>query len=324
MPPFALANHMWLGGCHPWYKELSLGMRMLLSRGRIIMRQLFLGKGRDDEVQKGLAGNPMLIAQAQATPEQIVPSVQAACEALVVLFCGSADDVRHAQALVVEREPYQRCVELRKQVRPTFADVTIASHAIAQELPEHGVPDSFAACAQHMPEVEHLKTTMEGPASRRTMSSTGLDDDGAMVEDEDEGAEEVTEGDAAGTSHVDEGAAETLLGSDAPQLAANAGCDAAQRDADEPGASETSAHETVVGLDPEAHGDFEYLKHFEAMQVKLQLLNAEAAKLSRTSANGSTDAVDAAEVGREEHVRRIVRDVQDVMKRLTKKQSRVG
>ena len=55
------------------------------------------------------------------------------------------------------------------------------------------------------------------------------------------------------------------------------------------------------------------------MQVKLQLLNAEAAKLSRTSANGSTDTVDAAEVGREEHVRRIVLDVQDVMKRLTKK-----
>ena len=143
------------------------------------MRQLFLGKGRDDEVQKGLTGNPMLIAQAQATPEQIVPSVQAACEALVVLFCGSADDVRHAQALVVEREPYQRCVELGKRVCPTFADVTIDSHAIAQELPEHGVLDSFVACAQHMPEVEHLKTTMEGPASRRTMFSTGLDDEGA-------------------------------------------------------------------------------------------------------------------------------------------------
>ena len=55
------------------------------------------------------------------------------------------------------------------------------------------------------------------------------------------------------------------------------------------------------------------------MQVKLQLLNAEAAKLSRTAANRSTDTVDAAEVGREEHVRRIVLDVQDVMKRLTNK-----
>ena len=101
-------------------------------------------------------------------------------------------------------------------------------------------------------------------------------------------------------------------------IAANSGCDAAQRAADELGALEDNAHETVVGLDPEAHGNFEYLKHFEAMQVKLQILNAEADKLGRASANISANKVDVAEVAREEHVRRIVLDVQDVMKRLTK------
>lgn len=176
-----------------------------------------------------------------------------------------------------------------------------------------------------MPEVEHMKTTMHGPTSWRDMFSTGLDDDGAVVEDDHEGADEVTEDDASRTSNVSQCAAETSFGGDTSQLAANSGCDAAQRAADEPGALEVNAHETVVGLDPEACGNFEYLKHVEAMQVEFLILNAEADKLGRTYANISANNEDVAEVTCEEHVRRIVLDVQDVMKHLTeKKQSRVG
>ena len=94
------------------------------------------------------------------------------------------------------------------------------------------------------------------------MFSTALDDDGAVVEDEHEGAEDVTEDDDAGTRRVPQGAAETSLDSDASQLAANSGCDAAQRTTGEPGALKASARETVIGLDPEAHGDFEYIPLF--------------------------------------------------------------
>ena len=137
---------------------------------------------------------------------------------------------------------------------PAFAEVNIDAHAIAEQLPEHGVPAGFVECAQHMPEVEHIKTTI---VSRRAMFSTGLDDGGAVLEGEYEGAEDDTEDDAAGTRRVPQGAAETSFDSDASQLAANSGCDAAQRTTGEPGALEANAHETVIGLDPEAHGDFE-------------------------------------------------------------------
>ena len=98
-----------------------------------------------------------------------------------------------------------------------------------------------------MPEMEHVKTTMDGPASRRNMFSTDLDDDGAVVEDEHDGAEETGEQGAAGSSDAVQGAAATARGSDAPQLAANTGDDAAQLASDESGPAnvETNAHETI-------------------------------------------------------------------------------
>ena len=58
-------------------------------------------------------------------------------------FSRSADDVRNTRALVVEREPYRRCLELRQQVCSTFTEVSIYSHVIAEQLPEHGFPAAF-------------------------------------------------------------------------------------------------------------------------------------------------------------------------------------
>ena len=224
---------------------------------------------------------------------------------------------------MVEREPYQRCLELRQQVCVAFADVAIDFHAVAEQLPERGVPKCFVECAQHMPEVDHVKTTMDGPASRRTLFSTDVDAGGAVVVTDDESAGGESEDRDFESSSVLRGATKTVLGSDPPHVAANAGADAGQCTADEPSASDTNAYEAVVGIDPEGHGDFEYLKHFEAMQVKLQLLNAEATKLSQAAASKPTSDVDAAQVGSEEHVRRIALDIQDVMKRLTKKNKAV-
>ena len=95
MPPFALVNNFWLGRWHPLYRGLGMGNRMLLSRGRLLLQQLFLGRGPADEVQKGMTGNSMLIAQAQAVPDQVFPSV--AC-GYVLTACGSVhafDRVSH-------------------------------------------------------------------------------------------------------------------------------------------------------------------------------------------------------------------------------------
>ena len=63
MPPLALANDFWLGRHDPLFREASLAERVLAGRARLLMRQLFLGRGAGDEVHKGMAGNTLLIAQ---------------------------------------------------------------------------------------------------------------------------------------------------------------------------------------------------------------------------------------------------------------------
>ena len=134
------------------------------------MRQLFLGRGADDEVHKGMTGNTMLISQPSPSYEQVLPNTDVLTEGLVVLFCKSTEDVSKAQVLVVNREEYRAMVHHRKQVCPVFATTTIDSVAI-DNLPENAVPDILIQGATHMPEASHVKTTMHGPASRMAMFS---------------------------------------------------------------------------------------------------------------------------------------------------------
>ena len=132
------------------------------------MRQLFLGRGADDEVHKGMTGNTMLISKPSPSYEQVLPNTAALTEGLVVLFCKSTQDVSKAQVLVVNREQYRAMVQHRKEVCPVFATTVIDSAAI-DNLPENAVPDILIQGATHMPEVEKVKTTMHGPASRIPM-----------------------------------------------------------------------------------------------------------------------------------------------------------
>ena len=67
---------------------------------------------------------------------------------------------------MVERETYRQCLELRQQVYPAFADVSIDYDAIAQQLPDNGVPEGIVSCATHMPEVEAIKLTMDQVVQR--------------------------------------------------------------------------------------------------------------------------------------------------------------
>ena len=64
MLPLALANFFFGGRHHPLFREATLATRMLASSARLIVRQLFLGRGLGDEVHKGMTGNTMLIAQS--------------------------------------------------------------------------------------------------------------------------------------------------------------------------------------------------------------------------------------------------------------------
>ena len=132
------------------------------------MRQLFLGRGAEDEVHKGMTGNTVLIAQPAPSYEQVLPSTEALTAGMVVLFCKSPDDVSRAPMLVVDREPYRGLVAHRKRVCPVFADTAIDHDAI-NRLPEPGVPQELVQSAQAMAEAMFAKTTMHGPANRIPM-----------------------------------------------------------------------------------------------------------------------------------------------------------
>ena len=165
MPDLALANWMWLGRMFPGYKDLSLGMRMLLGRGRPVMRKVYLGRGPRDEVHQGLQGNSMIVAQPSARFSEVMPNVHHCSSSLVLLFCKSVDDVKNSHALVVERARYKECMQRRIQVCPTFADVELSDIAINQDLPANGVPQAFVDSAISMPEMAIMRTTMDGPVA---------------------------------------------------------------------------------------------------------------------------------------------------------------
>ncbi len=99
MPPFALAIDFWLGRRELLFGEASLAERVLAGRARLLMRQLFLGRGAGDEVHKCMTGIALLIAQPSPTYDQVLPTMDALTEGLVVLFCKSACDVSKAQVL---------------------------------------------------------------------------------------------------------------------------------------------------------------------------------------------------------------------------------
>ena len=183
---------------------------MLASSARLLMRQLFLGRGANDEVHKGITGNTMLISQPSPSYEQMLPNTAALTEGLVVLFCKSAEDVSKAQVLVVNREEYRAMVQHKKQVCPVFVTTAIDSDAI-DNLPENAVPDILIQSAIHMPEVSHVKATMHGPASRIPMFSRQEADANNNTDDESHNSDEEPPAGAgshlAGTTRDDPGPA---------------------------------------------------------------------------------------------------------------------
>ena len=85
MPKFALANDFFLGRQHPAYRNLSDGMRWMLSLGRPVWRKVYLGSAAQatDEQQVGRASNCLLVAQPTAgMPEKILPPAQGEVEDL--------------------------------------------------------------------------------------------------------------------------------------------------------------------------------------------------------------------------------------------------
>ena len=310
MPPLALADAFFLGRHPPLFREATLATRMLASSGRLLMRQLFLGRGADDEVHKGVTGNTMLIAQPAPSYEQVLPNMTALTESIVVLFCKSIDDVSKAQVLVVNREEYRALVHHRKQVCPVFANTSIDEVEI-DKLPDGAVPDALLQSAQVMPEASSVKTTMHGPANRIPMFAR---QEASDQDDKGNDSDESTPADTPGNDSGDPQPADTP-GNDSgdPHSAETLGENLA--------AEELNEHETIIGMDEQSCP--KPLRLFQAWNASMEKLNAEAAKFAQSSmqqaAGDDSARVATQKAAAKELVRNsIAVDMIDIAKQMTK------
>ena len=278
MPPLALANLNFLGREHPSFQNLSLATKRLLGKGRLCLKQLFLGQGESAEVEKGLQGNTIMISQPQMTPEQILPSLTNLLDSLSVIYCKSADEVKACKALRVSRLEYLQCLHYRKRVCEAFADVTVDDECL--DLPLDGVPHALLQSAMSLPEAQSMSCTMQGPASRAVYTSA----------------------DAAASHEV----------ASEDSCSEASGPDAAQSDAKEQEGA--TAPQAMIGLDY-LH-DAKPARLFEAMQAKLKLLQQEAYRLVRALDQSSVDSPDVEAAAGEERVRHVVVDLQETVRQL--------
>ena len=304
MPSLALVNWMWLGREHPLYRDLSLGMRILLGLGRPVMTSLFLGRGPRDEVHQGLTGNTMIVAQPSATYEQVQPNVHHTLDKLVLMFCKSVEDVSRAQVLVVERARYAECMQRRIAVCPTFANVRLDEEAMVRDLPESGVPEAFIQRATAMPEAASMRTTMDGPASRHSQFGPNPEEESEHTSDEE--PDPAASGSSTAAPSGVQPAASCQGSVQAPATAQ----DTERGNTEEP----LNEFETIIGVD--SISDEQSVNLFATMQDKLELLTREAGKLAHATA--AAEQIPTGIIAAEEQCRRIVIDVQDVARKLSK------
>jgi hypothetical protein len=116
---------------------------MLSPSGRACWRKLILGgAGKPaDEREKGTSGNHIFLAQALPDVDVILPPTRASLQqGFVVLFAHSIGQVTGARALMVSRDELIRCMSLRREVCPAFADTKLDEERL-RNYPDFGVPD---------------------------------------------------------------------------------------------------------------------------------------------------------------------------------------
>ncbi|CAK9115732.1 unnamed protein product [Durusdinium trenchii] len=257
------------------------------------MRQIFLGPSTAKESYKGLVGNTILLAQAEAKTTQILPSLNKVLDQLVIVFTRSVEEVKTCKALTVNRAEFVDCLRLRKKHCPVFFDTDIDQDAV-QKLPVEGVPNEFIEHAIHLPESTFLQR-MQGPGDL-PVTAPPSNTDGNIAEESDDD-HEVAQAD------------DESVHDDAPACA-DEGHERATRESQK-------SPEFMIAIDYEQ--DPKPAQLFQAMQKKLEHLQKEVAKV-KTNQSGAWENVSATvrQVGQQETCQRLVIDLQDTMRKLLK------
>ena len=81
---------------------------------------------------------------------------------------GSRTPLGRKKALLVNREEYLECAQIRKERCPLFADTRINIDDAGARLPATGVPSGIEQGAVHMDSVQYFAPTLSGPATEGT------------------------------------------------------------------------------------------------------------------------------------------------------------
>ena len=167
MPAPCLANDMWVGRFPPVLSDLTASEQMLLCLGRPCYRKILLGKKGvpEDELQKGLAGNSVFLAQPTAgvAAMELPPGPTSLSDHLVIAFTGqSTADLSKAHWALVRKSKYLAAATFRKKVCPAFTEVQIKKDVSQEILPDDGVPCAVQNCTVPLPEMSDVKQYFPG------------------------------------------------------------------------------------------------------------------------------------------------------------------
>ncbi len=223
LPPQALANWNWGGREHPKYQNLSMATKSLLGLGKLIARLVLL-KPMDntDDSERALVGNTILVAQS--SPEiiaaELPPTESEQAQYFNVVYAvGAAEHdsmiLGKKKALVVDRQEYLECAQLRRERCPLFAHTSINVDQLSHRLPAVGVPTGVEKGAVQMETVQYFSPTLAGPATGGTPLRAPDDDAENECDHCDEDVTDAAHGRAPDSLIAEENAnAEFLIGLD--------------------------------------------------------------------------------------------------------------
>ena len=212
LPPLSLSNVNWGAREHPKYQNLSMAMRSMLGLGKMLMRLVLLKGGGEDEneLEKALVGNTILVAQPtpKMITEKLPPNPEQQASYFHVVYPpandggSGASKMKKQKALLIDREEYLECAEIRRQRCPLFAAVGLSAEDAQEFLPSEGVAPGTEQGSVQMDGLEHFAPTLSGPASRSEPFRKDAEDDEEGEEVEEVEEEEPTEdtGEACSTS----------------------------------------------------------------------------------------------------------------------------
>ena len=154
-----------------------MSTKSLLGLGKLVARMALLKpRGDTDDSERALVGNTILVAQP--SPEMIAtelpPSETEQTQYFNVIYAGGAAEhgsrtpLGRKKALLVNREEYLECAQIRKERCPLFADTRINIDDAGARLPATGVPSGIEQGAVHMDSVQYFAPTLSGPATEGT------------------------------------------------------------------------------------------------------------------------------------------------------------